>query len=133
MSGNVWALIGAVSVMILVFGAIVFLSQSYTLDGIKSKTVGDGQHGTARWATPREMRQTFHSVLFRPADWREDTNRPKTQGIILGSFSRRKHNGILELFLYNCSITEGGSHMENTVYGYVRVSTKEQNEDRQIR
>lgn len=25
---------------------------------IKSKTVGDGQHGTARWATPKEISQT---------------------------------------------------------------------------
>ena len=25
------------------------------LDHIKSKTVGDGQHGTARWATKKEI------------------------------------------------------------------------------
>jgi len=27
-----------------------FFSKNYSLNRIKSKTVGDGQHGTARWA-----------------------------------------------------------------------------------
>ena len=97
MPGNVWTLIGVVAVMVLVFGAITALSQSYTLDGIKAKTVGDGQHGTARWATPHEMRETFRSVLFRPEDWRRNVNRPETQGLILGSISKRKLAGIKEL------------------------------------
>ena len=41
--------------MACILGAILFLSQHYTLDGIKSRTVGDGQHGTARWATKKEI------------------------------------------------------------------------------
>ena len=45
--------------MFLVIGGLAFLSHYYTLDGIKSKTVGDGQHGTARWATKQEIRQTY--------------------------------------------------------------------------
>ena len=36
------------------------------LDHIKSKTVGDGQHGTARWATKKEIQQTFKHIPFRP-------------------------------------------------------------------
>ena len=47
------------AVMLLVAGVIMFsvieglslLAHYYTLYGIKSKTVGDGQHGTARIAT----------------------------------------------------------------------------------
>ena len=42
MPDNVWTLIGVVSVMGVVIAAILFLSNHYTLDGIKSKTVGDG-------------------------------------------------------------------------------------------
>ena len=34
--------------MFLVIGGITALSHIYTLNGIKSRTVGDGQHGTAR-------------------------------------------------------------------------------------
>ena len=39
----------------LVLGGLVTLSHTYTLSGIKSRTVGDGQHGTARWATAKEI------------------------------------------------------------------------------
>ena len=38
--------------------ALIFLSESqkrYNLDSIKRKTVGDGQYGTARWATQEEI------------------------------------------------------------------------------
>ena len=42
------------SVLLLIGGVTMFSSRK-SLDGIKSKTVGDGQHGTARWATPKEI------------------------------------------------------------------------------
>lgn len=38
---------------------ILLLAHIYNLNGIKSKTVGDGQHGTARFASKRELRQTY--------------------------------------------------------------------------
>ncbi len=71
MPSGLWTLAAVVSVMGVVIGAILFFSQHYTLDGIKSKTVGDGQHGTARWATKREIRHSFQHVPFRPALWRK--------------------------------------------------------------
>ena len=37
--------------MFALLGLVTFLSSHYNLDGIKSKTVGDGQYGTARFAT----------------------------------------------------------------------------------
>lgn len=37
--------------MFAVIGGLAMLSNYYTLNGIKSRTVGDGQHGTARFAT----------------------------------------------------------------------------------
>ena len=40
--------------MFAVIGGISLLAHYYTLNGIKSKTVGDGQHGTARFATREE-------------------------------------------------------------------------------
>ena len=39
-----------------VIGLLSLIAHYYTLNGIKSKTVGDGQHGTARWATKREIK-----------------------------------------------------------------------------
>lgn len=50
MPSQVITLIAVSAVMFLVIGGLAFISHYYTLDGIKSKTVGDGQHGTARWA-----------------------------------------------------------------------------------
>ena len=39
--------------MFLVIGGLSMMSHHYTLGNIKSRTVGDGQHGTARWATDK--------------------------------------------------------------------------------
>ena len=55
-----------------------------SLNGIKAKTVGDGQHGTARWATKKELKTTYRHVPFRPAQWRKGENLPKVQGLVLG-------------------------------------------------
>ena len=44
-------------VMAAVIGCLTLLNNRYTLNNIKSKTVGDGQHGTARWATDAEIRK----------------------------------------------------------------------------
>ena len=55
-----------------------------SLNGIKAKTVGDGQHGTARRATKKELKSTYRHVPFRPAQWRKGENLPKVQGLVLG-------------------------------------------------
>ena len=49
--GNTTLLIVIAAVMFAVIGGITLASHLYNLNGIKSKTVGDGQHGTARFAT----------------------------------------------------------------------------------
>lgn len=71
----------------IMFGAIGFLSllaHYYTLNGIKSRTVGDGQHGTARWATKQEIKRTYTEVRFKPEKWRRGENLPSTQGLVVG-------------------------------------------------
>ena len=55
-----------------------------SINGIKSKTVGDGQYGTARWATKPEIRQTFSFLPFEPQKWRKGEDLPKIQGTIIG-------------------------------------------------
>lgn len=59
MHTQILLLIGVAGLMFLIIGGLAFISHYYTLNGIKSKTVGDGQHGTARWATKQEIRQTY--------------------------------------------------------------------------
>ena len=90
MPTNVWPLIVAAAAFALVIGAILYFSDRQSLDGIKARTVGDGQHGTARWATADEIHKTFQRVPFRPRLWRRNEQaRPKQQGVILGSESKR--------------------------------------------
>lgn len=81
---SVWLLVLVFGGLLLFIGGICALSNHYNLDGIKSKTVGDGQHGTARWATNGEVRQTYTFVPFRPEQWRRGENLPTKQGLILG-------------------------------------------------
>ena len=81
----------AVGVVIVLFIVLLsVLTSNYSLNGIKSKTVGDGQHGTARWATTKEVKKTFANVPFDVASWRAGKNLPEVQGLILGSTQRGK-------------------------------------------
>lgn len=75
--------------MFAVIGGLSLLAHYYTLNGIKSKTVGDGQHGTARWATKKEIQQTYKHIPFRPEAWRQGKELPTDQGIILGCTGRK--------------------------------------------
>ena len=86
---QVWILIGAAAVALVVIGGLALLSQRYTLDNIKSRTVGDGQHGTARWATQKEIHETYTFVPFQPELWRKGKNLPKQQGLVLGCVGGR--------------------------------------------
>ena len=75
---NVVILILVGAAMFAVLGGVTLLSHFYNLNNIKSKTVGDGQHGTARWATKKEIRQTYKHIPFTPKRWREQAKHGKT-------------------------------------------------------
>ena len=72
--------IGALFILLL-----SLLTNNYSLNNIKSKTVGDGQYGTARWATDQEIRKAYVTVPFDVASWRAGKRRPTVQGLVLGS------------------------------------------------
>ena len=59
----------------------------YNLNEIKSKTVGDGQHGTARFSTKGELRKIYKYIPYEPKVWRKQAKKGKLklpQGVILG-------------------------------------------------
>ena len=91
MNENVWPLILLGGGLLAFLLAVSFLSKNYSLNNFKSKTVGDGQHGTARWATPREISKTYRTVPFRPRRWRKGEELPTEQGLVLGSVGGRNH------------------------------------------
>ena len=63
MTGNPLLLVIVAGIMFAVLGGVTLLSHIYSLNGIKSKTVGDGQHGTARWATKAEIKKISMGLL----------------------------------------------------------------------
>lgn len=73
-------------VMFCVLGGISVLAHIYNLNNIKAKTVGDGQHGTARWARREEIKKTYKHIAFTPKLWRKGENLPDSdsQGIVVG-------------------------------------------------
>ncbi len=83
-ASQIITLIAVALTMFSVIGFLSLLAHYYTLNGIKSKTVGDGQHGTARWATKKEIQKTYTEIRYEPEKWRKGENLPKAQGLIVG-------------------------------------------------
>ena len=87
---------GTMSFVALCIGLLVFLlvvsfvSKNYSLNRIKSKTVGDGQHGTARWATLKEIGKTYAHIPFDVVHWRKGERLPQKQGVVVGSMGGGK-------------------------------------------
>lgn len=107
MSG-ITILIIAAAAMACTLGGVSLLAHVYTLNNIKSKTVGDGQHGSARWATKSEIKRVYRHIPFTPDKWRKQAKngvkptytggkRKKTreeelpQGIIVGCKGGKKN------------------------------------------
>ena len=77
-------LIGVLTVIFIAFIVLVNLLDNKSLNGIKSKRIGNGQYGTARWASKTEIKKTFVSLPFEPEKWRKGKNLPTVQGTIIG-------------------------------------------------
>ena len=77
-------LISVLTVIFIVFIVLVNLLDNKSLNGIKSKRIGNGQYGTARWASKTEIKKTFASLPFEPEKWRKGEDRPTVQGTIIG-------------------------------------------------
>lgn len=90
MSERQTVLIGILVVVFIAFIVIMNLLDNYSLNGIKSKKVGNGQHGTARFATKGEIKRTFSSLPFEPELWRHGKNLPKVQGTIVACRGKGK-------------------------------------------
>ena len=86
--------------MFCVLSGVTLLAHIYSLNNIKAKTVGDGQHGTARWATKAEIKKVYRHVSFTPERWREQAAHGQEpslenggvlpQGIVVGCTGRKE-------------------------------------------
>ena len=64
------------------------LAHIYNLNNIKSKTVGDGQHGTARFSTKAEIRRIYKQVPFTPEEWRKKAKKNTLPRSAAGNYRR---------------------------------------------
>ena len=98
MSG-ITTLIIIAAAMACTLGGVTLLAYVYNLNHIKSKTVGDGQHGTARWATKPEIRNTYAHVPYTPSKWREQAkngNVPTMSVMKKGNLFKRQKPQLVE-------------------------------------
>ena len=72
------------AVVFVILLGLAYCSNNYSLDKIKRKTVGQGQHGTARWATKNEIKNSYTKVDFDVQNWRKGKNLPAVQGTVVG-------------------------------------------------
>lgn len=104
MNGNSMLIISVGSIIAVLF-FVTYAAQKHDLNGIKDKTVGNGQHGTARWATRQEVKRTYHHVPYTPNQWRQAakegkqptaSGKPLPQGIVLGCQGGRKTTALVD-------------------------------------
>ena len=88
--------IGLMAAAFIIFYVVINVLDNKNINRIKSKTVGDGQHGTARWATKPEIRRTFSSSPFAPEDWRQGKNLPSVQGTVVACRGGKHTTALLD-------------------------------------
>ena len=100
MNNSVTMLIIMGAVMFAVIGILTVVSNIYSLNNIKNKRVGHGQHGNARFATEKEVKKIYRLVPYEPKKWRNTQgNGELPQGTVVGM---RKHGGKL------CAVVDPG-------------------------
>ena len=80
----------AMSVIFVLLAVLVYCSNNYSLNGIKKKTVGQGQYGTARFSTKAEVKKTYTKIPFDVEKWRQGKNLPTVQGTVVGCKTKGK-------------------------------------------
>jgi len=88
--------IGILVIFFVLFLILMNVLDNKSINGIKAKQVGDGQHGTARWATKQEVRHTFSSLPFAPSEWRQGKNLPKLEGTIVACRGNKETTALVD-------------------------------------
>ena len=70
--------------LFLVIALIIAIGDGGSLKSFKNKPVGNGQHGTARFATKGEVAKTYKQIPYTPNLWRKGERLPTVDGLIVG-------------------------------------------------
>ena len=101
MSG-ITILIIAAAAMACALGGVSLLAHVYTLNSIKSKTVGDGQHGSARWATKSEIKRVYRHIPFTPDKWRKQARNGEKPTYTGGKRKRTREEELPQGIIVGC-------------------------------
>ena len=101
MSG-ITILIIAATAMACALGGVSLLAHVYTLNNIKSKTVGDGQHGSARWATKSEIKRVYRHIPFTPDKWRAQAKNDEKPTYTGGKRKRTREEELPQGIIVGC-------------------------------
>ncbi|MCM1488208.1 MAG: type IV secretory system conjugative DNA transfer family protein [Firmicutes bacterium] len=70
--------------LFLVIAIIIAIGDGGSLKSFKNKPVGNGQHGTARFATKSEVAKTYKQIPYTSQLWRKGEQLPSAEGLIVG-------------------------------------------------
>lgn len=70
--------------LFLIIALIIAIGDGGSLKSFKNKPVGNGQHGTARFATKGEVNRTYKQIPYTPRLWRKGEQLPSVDGLIIG-------------------------------------------------
>ncbi len=70
--------------LFLVIALIIAIGDGGSLKSFKNKPVGNGQYGTARFATKNEIIKTYKQIPYTPQLWRNGEQLPTVDGLIIG-------------------------------------------------
>ena len=87
-TNGIFILIALLVGFVLLVTLIPAIEHRYSLNKIKNRSVGHGQHGNARFATKAEIKELYRQVPFEPQKWRAGQALPSAQGILIGSVTR---------------------------------------------
>ena len=78
-------IIVVVGIVALIFIFIIYMLEhrSGKLNNIKSRKVGDGQYGTAFWASTKELENNFVVEPYKPDSWRQGKDLPTVPGLVI--------------------------------------------------
>ncbi len=87
-TNGIFILIALLVGFVLLVTLIPAIEHRYSLNKIKNRSVGHGQHGNARFATKAEIKELYRQIPFEPQKWRAGQALPFAQGILIGSVTR---------------------------------------------
>lgn len=80
----------SLAALILLLLLVPLFSNKTNLNKIKATKTGDGQFGTADWATSKELKENLQFIEFNPEAWRRGKNLPTQEGMIVGGVKSGK-------------------------------------------